>query len=150
MISVPAMRLRQFGVTLYQAMLGARDVDRLVRFEESLTRRYAGHTFEAESGLYDYGARRYDPALPRFSTPDPRHETPDPYAYCGNDPVNHVDPDGRVKTLVIVAFRQHIVLFDNDAGGAYVGHIADQRHVHGVLGGFLDRLADRRMGEHGL
>src|SRR5262245_14233832 len=33
MISVPAMRLRQFGVTLYQALLGARDVDRLVRFE---------------------------------------------------------------------------------------------------------------------
>jgi DGQHR domain-containing protein len=33
MITVPAMRLRQFGVTLYQAMLGARDVDRLVRFE---------------------------------------------------------------------------------------------------------------------
>jgi DGQHR domain-containing protein len=27
------MRLRQFGVTLYEAMLGARDVDRLVRFE---------------------------------------------------------------------------------------------------------------------
>ena len=33
MITVPAMRLRQFGVTLYQAMLGARDVDKLVRFE---------------------------------------------------------------------------------------------------------------------
>ncbi|HJQ83215.1 MAG TPA: DGQHR domain-containing protein [Candidatus Binatia bacterium] len=33
MISVPAMRLHQFGVPLYQAMLGARDVDRLVRFE---------------------------------------------------------------------------------------------------------------------
>jgi DGQHR domain-containing protein len=33
MISVPAMRLRQFGVTLYQALLGAKDVDRLVRFE---------------------------------------------------------------------------------------------------------------------
>lgn len=33
MITVPAMRLRQFGLTLYQALLGARDVDRLVRFE---------------------------------------------------------------------------------------------------------------------
>src|SRR6185369_7949382 len=33
MISVPAMRLRQFGVTLYQALLGAKDVDRFVRFE---------------------------------------------------------------------------------------------------------------------
>src|SRR5262249_20210741 len=33
MITVPAMRLRQLGVVLYQAILGARDVDRLVRFE---------------------------------------------------------------------------------------------------------------------
>ena len=33
MISVPAMRLHQFGVFLYQVILGARDVDRLVRFE---------------------------------------------------------------------------------------------------------------------
>src|SRR6266571_3503806 len=33
MITVPAIRLHQFGVFLYQAILGARDVDRLVRFE---------------------------------------------------------------------------------------------------------------------
>ena len=33
MISVPAIRLHQFGVVLYQAILGAKDVDRLVRFE---------------------------------------------------------------------------------------------------------------------
>ncbi len=33
MITVPAMRLQQFGVTLYQGLLGARDVEKLVRFE---------------------------------------------------------------------------------------------------------------------
>ena len=33
MITVPAIRLHQFGVFLYQAILGAKDVDRLVRFE---------------------------------------------------------------------------------------------------------------------
>jgi DGQHR domain-containing protein len=33
MISVPAMQLRQFGVTFYQAALGVRDVEKLVRFE---------------------------------------------------------------------------------------------------------------------
>ncbi len=33
MISVPAMRLRQFGVTLYQGIFGVRDVEKLVRFE---------------------------------------------------------------------------------------------------------------------
>lgn len=33
MISVPAMQLRQFGVTLYQGLLGVRDIEKLVRFE---------------------------------------------------------------------------------------------------------------------
>jgi DGQHR domain-containing protein len=33
MITVPAIRLHQFGVFLYQAILGAKDVDKLVRFE---------------------------------------------------------------------------------------------------------------------
>ncbi len=33
MITVPAIRLHQFGVFLYEAILGARDVDRLVRRE---------------------------------------------------------------------------------------------------------------------
>jgi DGQHR domain-containing protein len=33
MISVPAMRLQQFGVPFFQAILGVRDVQRLVRFE---------------------------------------------------------------------------------------------------------------------
>ena len=33
MISVPALRLHQFGVSFYQAILGVRDVDKLVRFE---------------------------------------------------------------------------------------------------------------------
>jgi len=33
MISVPALRLHQFGVAFYQAILGVRDVQKLVRFE---------------------------------------------------------------------------------------------------------------------
>lgn len=33
MISVPAMRLQQFGMPFYQAVLGVRDVHKLVRFE---------------------------------------------------------------------------------------------------------------------
>lgn len=33
MVSVPAMQLHQFGVSFYQAILGVRDVQKLVRFE---------------------------------------------------------------------------------------------------------------------
>lgn len=60
-----------------------------------LAYRYIGQACEVETALYDYGARRYDPQLARFVSPDPRHQTASPYVYCANDPVDHVDRDGR-------------------------------------------------------
>jgi len=47
---------------------------------------------------YDYGARGYYPAIGRFTTIDPCAEKDysiSPYAYCDNNPVNRIDPDGR-------------------------------------------------------
>lgn len=46
----------------------------------------------------DFGARHYSPALRRWLTPDPLSEkyyTSSPYAYCADNPINLVDPDGR-------------------------------------------------------
>ncbi len=46
----------------------------------------------------DYGARQYDPFLARWSAPDPlaeKYYSTSPYAFCNNNPVNFVDPDGR-------------------------------------------------------
>lgn len=48
--------------------------------------------------LYDFGARSYDPAIARFTGVDPLAEKYyhlSPYAYCANNPVNYIDPDGR-------------------------------------------------------
>ena len=48
--------------------------------------------------LYDYSARYMDGALGRFTTMDPLAEKYygiSPYAYCANNPVRFVDPDGR-------------------------------------------------------
>ena len=61
--------------------------------------KYSGKELEARHGLhwYDFGARRYDPALARWTTPDPLSEKYygiSPYAFCNNNPVNFVDPDG--------------------------------------------------------
>jgi RHS repeat-associated protein len=45
----------------------------------------------------DFGARQYSPALRRWMTPDPlseKHYGISPYAFCNNNPVNLVDPDG--------------------------------------------------------
>ena len=50
-----------------------------------------------ESGLYYYEARYYDPKG-TFTSRDPLFEKYfwiSPYAYCGNNPVARIDPDGR-------------------------------------------------------
>ncbi|WP_455587096.1 DUF6443 domain-containing protein [Bacteroides sp.] len=48
--------------------------------------------------LYDFIARYYDSVIGRFMTIDPlceKHYDTSPYVFCGNNPVNAVDPDGR-------------------------------------------------------
>src|SRR5690606_22481115 len=46
------------------------------------------------SGLYYYGARYYDPELGRFIQPDTFLDGLNRYAYCGNNPINFIDPTG--------------------------------------------------------
>jgi RHS repeat-associated protein len=62
--------------------------------------KFGGKEYETMHGLnlYDFVARPYDPAAGQFLTPDPMAEKYpwiSPYAYCGNNPVNYIDPDGR-------------------------------------------------------
>lgn len=62
--------------------------------------KYAGKELDRMHGLdwYDFGARIYDPVLVQWTSMDPlceKYYHTSPYAYCGNDPVNAVDPDGR-------------------------------------------------------
>ena len=63
--------------------------------------KYTGKRLDRMHGLdwYDFGARQYDPVYGRFSVIDPlceKYPHLSPYAYCENDPVNFVDPDGRI------------------------------------------------------
>ncbi len=47
---------------------------------------------------YDFGARMYDPRAGRWLSLDPlawKYADQSPYNFCGNDPVNFVDPDGK-------------------------------------------------------
>ena len=69
-----------------------------------------GKELDTERGLnlYDYSARYMDPALGRFSTVDPHAEkyySWSPYAYCYNNPLKFIDPDG--KDGVFIAFPDY-------------------------------------------
>ena len=65
--------------------------------------RFNGKEFDRTHGLdwYDYGARHMSPDVGRFTTIDPMAEkyyNISPYAYCANNPVKYVDPDGKEPT----------------------------------------------------
>jgi RHS repeat-associated protein len=65
--------------------------------------RFNGKEFSEELGLYDYGARWYDPAIGRWNAVDPKadlQESITPYAYCLNSPILYIDPDGSLPILI--------------------------------------------------
>lgn len=61
---------------------------------------FNGKESQEFAGLHvlDFGARMYDSDIGRWWVHDPKasdYYPTSPYAYCANDPVNFVDPDGR-------------------------------------------------------
>ncbi|WP_455612810.1 RHS repeat domain-containing protein [Bacteroides congonensis] len=62
--------------------------------------KYNGKELDRKGGLdwYDYGARMYDAAIGRWHVTDPSAEkfySLNAYNYCFDNPVKHVDPDGK-------------------------------------------------------
>ena len=65
--------------------------------------KYNGKELDKMHGLntYDYGARQHDPILARWDRIDPlceKYYNVSPYAYCANNPIKNIDPDGRMPT----------------------------------------------------
>ena len=68
---------------------------------------YTGYQLETTSGLYFAQARRYDAGVGRFVSEDKipgfttRPHTMNRYSYCWNQPMEHVDLNGRFPWLII-------------------------------------------------
>ena len=95
--------------------------------------KYNGKELDRMHGLdwYDYGARSYDAVVPMWTSVDPLCEKNyyiSPYVYCGNDPMNAFDPDGRK-------------FINFDAQGNYTGTTQD-KWWHNLFVGTKGRVLD--------
>lgn len=80
-----------YGETFFDRHTGSREMPYLFNAKER----------DAETGLYYYGARYYDPRTSVWVSVDPLMDEPSqieksPYAYVWNNPVKYTDPDGRI------------------------------------------------------
>ena len=97
--------------------------------------KYNGKELDRMHGLdwYDYGARNYDAALPVWTTVDPlaeKYYNNSPYAYCANNPISNIDPDGRFPVWAVVGagLEYGFQVYDNYKSGksgydALIGNI---------------------------
>ena len=63
------------------------------------TRKFTGKEFDADSNLYYYGARYYDPYIGRFTQRDPIGDGVNWYAYTYNNPLKYTDPTGQLAKV---------------------------------------------------
>ena len=102
--------------------------------------KYNGKELDRIHGLdwYDYGARFYDAATGRWPTMDPLAEKKpemSPYAFCGNNPVSRIDPNG--LDWYQNNETQYYTWFDGDGDREGFTHIGG---VGSVLGEFESKI----------
>ena len=103
---VGELRYTPYGDTRYA--IGAFPTDR----------RYTGQREEVELGLYDYGARYYDPLLARFISADtvvPQPGNPQSlnrFSYVLGNPLKYTDPSGHFEEDEIDRYLESIGITD--------------------------------------
>ena len=115
-----------FGNTLAQSGLMAGD------FKFRFSTKY----FDAESGLYYYGLRYYDPSWGRWLNRDPIGEDGglNLYGFCGNDGVNQVD------ALGLRWLKHSYSSYDKNKKRIYADYSRKSRKI--VTSGYMDKIDD--------
>ena len=90
---------------------------------------FTGRRFDYETGLYYYRARYYNPYIGRFLQTDPvgYGDGINWYAYCGNNPLNFVDPSGLYSVEVKIPLE---VIWHQSSVGASIGGTIVQEGVN--------------------
>jgi RHS repeat-associated protein len=95
---------------------------------------YTGHVSDVESGFVYMQARYYDPAVGRFLSVDPLSPAQgnlsnfNRYDYANDDPINHIDPDGRDSLWVRGARHTTIVIPVH-----FVGEGATSKNINDII-----------------
>ena len=87
------------------------------------TRKFTGKEFDADSNLYYYGARYYDPYIGRFTQRDPIADGVNWYAYTDNNPLARVDRNGMLWETIVDIF----------GGGAIVLRVCQSPRLGGQV-----------------
>jgi RHS repeat-associated protein len=109
----------------------------------SVSHKFTSQELDAETELYYYGSRYYDPVLARFISPDtmvPSFSAPQSlnrYSYAYNNPLTYVDPDGHFGILAVMAISATVNATNTYAqGGSFrdIMRSATQGAVNGAIG----------------
>jgi len=90
--------------------------------------RYTGREWDAETGLYYYRARYYDPQTGRFINEDPIGWVagPNGYAYVANNPLYFTDPEGLMAHFAhagnVITVSASITIYGPRANAALAAH----------------------------
>ena len=93
--------------------------------------KFTGKERDAETGYDFFGARSYSSAITTWLSPDPlldKYPSISSYAYCNNNPIKNIDPDGKVVVFASGTTNDQKNLF-NQAVDYLDSHGCGDRYV---------------------